>query len=65
MEFVKARRGIDSDSDEEGEEGGGLSLSAETIAALKAFALDSGIPVLGNIILTCLIIVPSDMFRRI
>ena len=47
MEFVKARRGIDSDSEGEGDDCG-LSLSAETIAALKAFAADSGIAVLGN-----------------
>lgn len=38
--------GIDSDSDSDGEVG--LSLSAETIAALRSFAVTSGIPVLGE-----------------
>ena len=36
------------EEEDEEENGGGLSLSAETIAALKLFALDAGIPVLGN-----------------
>ena len=37
----------DDSSDEDDDVQGGLSLSAETIAALKDFAVASGIPVLG------------------
>lgn len=37
-----------SSDDEEGD-GGGVFLSAETLSALKDFAIQSGIPVLGNV----------------
>lgn len=35
--------------DSENDDGGGLSLSAETMAALRDFALASGIPTLGTL----------------
>ena len=38
-----------SRDDSEGDDGGGLSLSAETMAALRDFALASGIPALGTL----------------
>lgn len=39
-------------SDDEESIGGGVTLSAETMAALKDFAILSGIPVLGNVCMT-------------
>jgi hypothetical protein len=38
-----------SSDDSEDDDGGGLSLSAETMAALRDFALASGIPTLGTL----------------
>lgn len=38
-----------SSDDSEDDDGGGLSLSAETLAALRDFALASGIPTLGTL----------------
>ena len=41
-----------SDDDDDEGVGGGICLSAETMAALKDFAIQSGIPVLGNACMT-------------